>query len=199
MEQKRMNWQYLVEQLSGAKYYLGVVTSETKPFHVAFDPGLTDAEVAQIELQHGFRFPPDLRAFLQTALPIGPGFPEWRGDNVRSPTAWMRGVKEGIFFDVEHNAFWLEEWTARPYSDVAAIEAAAAFLDKAPLLIPVFGHRMLCCEPLTAGNPVLSLHQADVIYYGYDLEDYLRHEFDLDGRQPWPDEIRQIRFWSKLL
>ena len=31
---------------------------------------------------------------------------------------------------------------------------------------------------------------------GYDLEDYLRHEFDLPGRQPWPDNLRPIRFWN---
>lgn len=37
---------------------------------VHFEPGLTDQEVEQTETTFGFRFPPDLRAFLQTALPV---------------------------------------------------------------------------------------------------------------------------------
>lgn len=32
---------------------------------VDFEPGLTDAEVADAESRYGFRFPPDLRAFLR--------------------------------------------------------------------------------------------------------------------------------------
>lgn len=66
------DWAALVAELSGAEYYLGTVTAETKPYRVEFEPGLSDAEVEQVERQHGFRFPPDLRAFLQTAMPVGP-------------------------------------------------------------------------------------------------------------------------------
>jgi Ribonuclease G/E len=32
--------------------------------------------------------------------------------------------------------------------------------------------------------------------YGYDLEDYLRHEFHLPGRKAWPENLRPIRFWD---
>src|SRR5436190_13969950 len=39
---------------------------------------LTDTEVTAVEAQFHFRFPPDLRAFLQTALPSGEKFPNWR-------------------------------------------------------------------------------------------------------------------------
>ena len=46
------------------------------------------------------------------------------------------------------------------------------------------------------GNPVLSVYQTDIIYYGYDLEDYLRHEFDLPDRKPWPEHFRSISFWD---
>jgi hypothetical protein len=31
--------------------------------------------------------------------------------------------------------------------------------------------------------PVFSVHETDIIYYDHDLEDYLRHEFDLPGRK----------------
>ena len=41
---------------------------------VEFDAGLTDAEIVAVECKFAFRFPPDLRAFLQTALPAAQNF-----------------------------------------------------------------------------------------------------------------------------
>ena len=41
-----MDWSNLVRELTGAEYYRGIVTPETKPFLVAFESGLTDEEVA---------------------------------------------------------------------------------------------------------------------------------------------------------
>ena len=49
------------------------------------------------------------------------------------------------------------------------------------------------------GNPVFSLHQTDIIYYGVDLRDYLIHEFfarEDVGVWPIPETVRRIRFWE---
>ena len=42
---------------------------------VEFDAGLTDAEIVAVECKFAFRFPPDLRAFLQTASTARPKIP----------------------------------------------------------------------------------------------------------------------------
>jgi hypothetical protein len=194
-----MDWSKLVGELTGAEYHRGIVTQETRPLRVSFEAGLTDAEVAQIERHYVFRFPPDLRGFLQTALPKGEGFPDWRGGGDGSLSSWMDGPKEGILFDVEQNCLWMEDWGNRPDSLARAKEVAARLIDAAPRLIPVFSHRMLPSEPHREGNPVFSVHQADIIHYGFDLEDYLRHEFKLPGRRPWPYSVRAIPFWSRFL
>jgi hypothetical protein len=55
---------------------------------------------------------------------------------------------------------------------------------------------MLPDRPNLPGNPVLSVHQTDIIYYGFDLEDYFRNEFGLPNRKPWPAAIRPIEFWD---
>jgi hypothetical protein len=65
-------WQELVDQLCGIEYRFGLITPNSPIYRIEFDAGLTDAEVAVTEARFGFRFPPDLRAFLQTALPRGP-------------------------------------------------------------------------------------------------------------------------------
>jgi hypothetical protein len=46
---------------------------------VEFDAGLISDEVIAVEGRFGFQLPPDLREFLQTALPRGPEFRVSRG------------------------------------------------------------------------------------------------------------------------
>jgi hypothetical protein len=164
-----------------------------------FDEALTNSEVSQAETRYGFQFPSDLRAFLQTALPRGYSFPNWRSDaenEIRAIQERMDQPLQGLLFDIERNNFWLPEWGSRPASFDDAKEIAKRHVEQAPRLIPINAHRMMPDRPQLAGNPVLSVHQTDIIYYGFDLEDYLRHEFRLPGRKPWPPEIRTIEFWD---
>ncbi len=164
---------------------------------IAFDSGLTDAEVATAEARFGFRFPPDLRAFLQIALPRGEEFPNWRAGPEAALREWLDLPLEGILFDIEHNGFWLEEWGTRPPSLTEAKQVARGLVAAAPRLIPVFMHRMIPDEPSLPGNPVFSVHQTDIIHYGADLEDYLCNEFHLPNvRSLKADQIRPIRFWN---
>jgi len=134
---------------------------------VMFENGLTDVEVASVEEIYGFHFPLDLRNFLQTALPKHFPFANWRSGDDAYIREMLRLPLEGVLFDVEHD-FWLTEWGPRPAPD----------------------------RPHGPGNPVLSVHQTDIIYYGFDLDDYLRHEFNLPDRKPWPSEIRAVEFWD---
>ena len=71
----RDGWQELAEQLSGTAYQFGLITPGSPVHRVVFDASLTDAEVDAAEARYGFRFPPDLQAFLQTALPAARGSP----------------------------------------------------------------------------------------------------------------------------
>jgi hypothetical protein len=47
---------------------------------------------------------------------------------------------------------------------------------QAPKLIPINGHRMMPDRLRSAGNPVRSIYQTEIIFYGFDLDDCLRHE-----------------------
>lgn len=173
----------------------GVVTL-LKNAAVSFVNGLTDAEVNDVETRFGFQFPPDLRALLQIALPSGSHFPNWRSGSESTLREWLNLPRRGVLFDIEHNGFWLEEWGLKPPAVSEQLQVADRLLAAAPRLIPVFAHRMIPEEPHLEGNPIFSVHQTDIIYYGYDLEDYLRHEFNLPDRRDWPEHIRAIRFWD---
>ena len=107
---------------------------------IIFEDGLSDSEVMAVESRFAFRFPPDLRAFLQSALPYGRRFsdwrsgdesalqagtmqtltthrfPDWRSGDESALQDWFDVPRQGVIFDIEHNGFWLEEWGPRPRS-----------------------------------------------------------------------------------
>lgn len=163
---------------------------------IKFDPGLTDAEVEKVEKRFGFQFPVDLKAFLQLALPVGEKFPNWRSSENEKLIKWLDQPRQGVEFDVLHNNFWLDEWGPRPKTLEEVEKIINKLLKSAPILIPIYAHRMMSCEPNISGNPVFSVHQTDIIHYGFDLLDYLKHEFKVLVREPYPERVREIRFWN---
>ena len=166
---------------------------------IRFDTGLSDDEAARVEAEFGFRFPSDLREFLQAGLPVGNGFADWRNEPRLSLRERLAIPLEGMLFDVEHNGFWLSEWGPRPPVLEAAQAVARRLVSAAPVLIPIYKHRMIPDRPHDADNPVFSVHQTDIIRYGTDLRDYLIHEFLTDkdvGFWPIPENVKHIDFWE---
>jgi hypothetical protein len=168
---------------------------------VVLEDGLTDAEVSKVESTFAFRFPPDLRDLLQNALPTSPKFPNWRSESEESLRGRLDWPADGICFDIEHNGSWWEEWGPEPDDLSAAFEIARQHIAEAPTLIPIFSHRYIPDEPYAAGNPVFSVYQTDIIYYGVDLANYFANEFSSPREYELPnlDSVRRIRFWSRFL
>ncbi len=162
--------------------------------------GLSDAELDACEREYGIRFPPDLRDFLKCALPVSDRFPDWRNGSREDLHSWLDLPVEGILFDVQHNGLWLPERGYRPGNLKPAEEYVRKLVANAPKLIPIYAHRMIPDRPYKAGNPVFSVHQTDIIYYGCDLRDYFIHEFFSGsevGVWPLPDNLlRPIEFWD---
>lgn len=186
-----------------------------KSQHVVFEEGLSHSEIDHCEQRFQFRFPPDLRAFLQTTLPVGiesesgrDPFPNWRSDDETRLRERLDWPFDGIAFDITNDAFWLDEWGPKPSSLQDALQIARRHVEAAPRLIPVYGHRYLPSEPLLAGNPVFSVYQTDIIFYGIDLWDYFSNEFGPQDER-WkrfkdvPEAevsaaFRPIRFWTAM-
>jgi hypothetical protein len=201
--------------------YLGRLVGHLRQRGFAFEPGLSSEEVIRIERTYGFRFPPDLQALLRYALPVGGDptkqdrydaagrrifiagtgwnvFPNWRRGpeaELREKLAWPL---EGILFDIEHSTFWDPAWGPKPASLEDAFAIARREVAKVPVLIPVYSHRYLPAEPEAAGNPVLSVYQTDIIYYGNDLASYFSREFGMELPSWAATSPRPIRFWSEL-
>ena len=173
--------------------------AELRTTGIEFAEGLTNAEVAAVEARYEFRFPPDLLAFLQAGLPQGERFPDWRSGTESSLRNWFDLPREGIVFDVEHNAFWLDEWGQRPPRLAEALRVADQLIAAAPRLVPIYAHRMMPTEPHLPGNPVFSVHQTDIIIYGINLRAYLVREFlarEDEDVLPNFNNTRPIKFWD---
>jgi hypothetical protein len=168
---------------------------------VIFETGLSQAEIQELEQKYGFVFPPDLKDFLMFALPISNGFLNWRQASNEEIVRSLSWPYEGMCFEIEQNSFWLKEWGRSPVSLDEAFAIARKAIEHAPTLIPINGHRYIPDRPCESGNPVFSVYQTDIIYYGRDLADYLGNEFRYYfGRSEYSlgSEIKHIEFWSRF-
>ena len=171
---------------------------------VTFDKGLTHEEVLRIQDKFEFKFPPDLKHFLQKALPTSQGFYDWRlslksefvADNIKSQLQWPL---EGMLFDIENNNFWVDPWGPKPNSITEQFAIAEHYFKTYPKLIPIYSHRYIPSEPNINDNPVFSVYQMDIIYYGNNLSAYLAKEFRFslsDNFEISEEPKREIEFWT---
>jgi hypothetical protein len=182
-----------------ANHEIGTCLAILRAAQIRLDRGLAEVELRAVEQYWGFRFPGDLRELLSRALPRGDHMPNWRdpsSDEIRGRMQWPL---DGMLFDVEHDQFWVPGWGPRPAALPDALARATERFREVPKLVPIFMHRYLPAEPYEAGNPVFSVYQMDVIYYGRTLRDYVACQF---GVVAWKDAVagekRPIVFWSDV-
>jgi hypothetical protein len=161
-------------------------------------PGLSSAEIASIEGRLGFRVPDDFAYLFSNLQDPGGVFFPWSDFHKQRYDESIRWVLHGIEFDIEKSDLWLERWGKRPVALSAALDIARKDFATWPKLLPLYGHRFLAAEPCLIGNPVFSIKQTDIIYYGADLPHYLLNEFvDHDhGLHTHLENIRKIDMWS---
>jgi hypothetical protein len=164
-------------------------------------PGLSSPEIASVEAQLGFRLPEDFVYLFQNLQDPGGVFFPWSHFRKQEYDDLIRWVQNGIAFDIEHAGFWLERWGTRPKLLSAAIEIAQSDFECWPKLLPIFGHRFMPAEPYRSGNPVFSIMQTDIIYYGANLPHYLLNEFvDRDyALHTQEQDIQKVPIWSDLV
>ncbi|MGH7025253.1 MAG: SMI1/KNR4 family protein [Caulobacteraceae bacterium] len=157
--------------------------------------GYTQSELDVAQEKWDLPFPPDLVAFYRDRRPVL-GY-DWRSDDneIREILRWPL---EGLLFDVEQGGLWWPEWGARPRGAGDRAEVLAKVVFAAPKLIPLVSHRYLPATPREAGNPVFSVYQSDVIYYGTDIADYFDREFVHPSKR-MGEVTKYIPFWSDMV
>ena len=107
-----------------------------------------------------------------------------------------------MLFDLQFNDFWVDRWGNKPSNFESKVSIAKKNYETHPKLIPIYSHRYLPSRPNETGNPIFSVHQMDIIYYGYDLATYFANEFQFELPSQYfeiPEKPkRTIEFWSDL-
>ncbi|GAV73679.1 hypothetical protein CFOL_v3_17162 [Cephalotus follicularis] len=163
------------------------VITHLRNSHVQVQQGLSDAEFARAEAEFGFTFPPDLRAVLSAGLPVGVGFPDWRAAGSRLHLRASLDLPiAAISFQIARNTLWSKSWGPRPSDPEKALRVARNALKRAPLLIPIFNHCYIPCNPSLAGNPIFFIDENRVFCCGLDLSDFFEREslFRASGSDP---------------
>lgn len=157
------------------------VLTHLKNSGVQVQSGLSESEFARAEAEFGFAFPPDLKAILSAGLPLGPGFPDWRssGSSRLQLHASMNLPIAAISFHIARNALWSKSWGPRPSDPEKALRIARNALKRAPLLIPIFNHCYIPCNPCLAGNPIFYVDENRIFCCGFDLSDFFNRESSL--------------------
>ena len=175
-----------------------------KSKQVYFEIGLTDDEILQVENRFDILLPPDLKLFLTTELPISEKFVNWRlglnskeeADRILDRLNWPL---EGMLFDLQSNEFWIKSWGDKPNTYDEKERIAKEKYSNWPKLIPIYSHRYIPSRPNEAGNPIFSVHQMDIIYYGLDLATYFANEFSFELTSEFKlidKPNRKIEFWT---
>lgn len=172
---------------------------------VQFAPGLSDAELKEIESFFGFRFPAEIRSFLACARPISGKFFDWTDrshENLERFRAFFAQMEEAFRLDFEENgltAAWLGE-DCTQLSNQAHLAKILDALHASPRLIPFYAHR--CFFDAMDGMPIISFWQpTDSIVYGTDFEQYLQVEFlghPLPDQAP-VDRLKNTGIWAHLI
>ncbi len=163
------------------------------------DPGLSDDDVVRIEEIYGVAMPPDLRILLQTGVPVGRRWPDWR-NAVGERAEDLARIRHMFRFDIEHNGdVWPADWGPRPTDLHDAFEISDARVGALPAIFRVYGHRYLLTTLPSFGNAVLSIWQPiDSIVYGFDLADYFAREFRIPVPSWVATELPDVAPWGVL-
>ena len=164
--------------------------------------GYTHAELDEIQVRWKLRFPPDLLELLTLRRPLLSDEFDWISTPREEIEQMLNWPSEGFTFDVLENGLWWPLWGSKPRSSLAQGRRVEQILAGAPQLIPLSAHRYIPESPHERGNPIFSVHQSDVIYYGTDLADWILREKQgwtagrlIDPSQP----PKEIQFWSEAV
>ena len=172
-----------------------------KKNHVVLEAGLTFQEMDEIETLYGIRFPGSLRTLLTVALPVSPGFYNWRNRAQKNIMFLQNIIREPKRYidEMPEEIYWCEDWGEEPWDRGTFQNEVRRRVRTAPQLIPVYSHRYI---PMTAEKnpPVLSVHGGDVIYMGENLEEYFKVEFGEKSQNEIDlSQISPVPFWSDLM
>lgn len=210
---------------TGAAQYFDEAARWLKADKVHVEPGLNDTEVDAIEGRYEFRFPPDLRMFLQTVVPISApkskrvwfymsrmkprrgrmrpiawSLPNWRKPNRELDDMVTKSFDLATWYGDQQieRGQWDERWGIKPDDLQEAKRQMVESVRRAPRTIPLSNAFYMSADPSEPGNPIWEYFIEDLQYYaGFDLPGFLHNRYGVP-LPSWAAVVpRWIDFWSE--
>jgi len=196
----------------------GVYTECTKEFfdflegelvkqgHVFDRTTLSESQISDAENRYKITFHRDFKLFLQHPVSTSSEFYDYsaplNSEGSNQILNALSGFQRGIEFDIKHNSVWNATWGSKSDEVEKKLANFRKVYTNAQKLYPIFGHRALVSN--FPHSIVISVHQTDIIVYGYNLAVYLQHEFLKDAvKDPVKDSystiVPKISFWSQWI
>ena len=169
--------------------------------NVKLNNGMTKEDIIKAEKFYNIQFPNDMKEMLMNFVPISESFYNWNDyseENITKIKKMMEWPFEGIIFDIQENNFWLEELGECPEKIDDRINKFRKYQTNIPKLIPLFAHRYVVSDR-NINYPIISVYQADIIYYGKNILEYFDIEFNHANYIANIAEFKEIPFWSKII
>jgi hypothetical protein len=159
-------------------------------------PGLSPEEIAALEQTWAVRFPPDYRLFLRRLHAVG----EVTAGADRGRKHLMPVKKSKIVYNWLLDTKDLRRAFINPFLGLGYDQPVAT----APKLIPITWCLHLLGEPCQAGNPILALHDTDIVVVRANFRQYLLNRFAHDlgitppgtGADEATRRLKNIPFWG---
>ncbi len=179
------------------------VRSILNEYGVECKDGMKDEQFIQAENYYNFVFPPDYKELLRTLLPVSNSFYDWTDYTISNTEKIKKMISwpiEGALFDVENNDIWLKSWGNKPLDLKSRLSIARNNMEKVPKLIPIYSHRYVASLPNEENNPIYSVYQTEVIFYGENIWDYFEVEFSKKKHSEIDiSKIKKVPFWHEMI
>jgi len=197
LEDSRM-WQFIASGYDIIEDMMALIKRLEKK-GIVFEQGLSAEEIDKIEEIYDIEFPYELKDMYMKSLPISEGFYKWRDFSaqnieyikyvITSPKQWIEEHTEDVN--------WSYHWEEEPVDPKERIKRIQEKVRLSPKLIPIWGHRYMTSGRIEQ-KPVFSVHGSDIIYYGENLDKYLKIEFLGKPHNILFNRIKEVPFWSEV-
>ena len=169
------------------------------------EPGLTIEELKEVEQKYGFRFPPDVRDFLQVGLPLGCGWHDWRRLGKVTVSDDTEDTEDTVSqIQKLHCIPWRARYSKdRQWDENESLAKAQDLASRVYPLIPLCQHRCIPSVPHECGLPILSMHGCyDNLCHSRNFWTWLEEAAHIPAGvipQSWKDKtvpVYEVPFWQ---
>lgn len=175
--------------------------------NIILKKGLSNKDFDKIKKIYNLTFPTDLKMIYENYLPVSTNFYDWSDfsvDNVNYIKEIINRPLDGILFDIEFNKFWMECFGEKTKDLKYNLKIAQKYYENNVYKpIPIYSHRYIPSYPSTENNPIFSIVQTDIIFYGNNIFNYFYIEFSKPQSKLHQKMLKQQKkytpFWSDIV